>query len=63
MTTIRVETKLSKAEAIHRAVEKIEKNEFNKPFLFTGAIYNRGTGQVTFVEIDWHLKGDIDHGR
>ena len=58
MTTIRVEPCLTKTMAISRAVAKIEENDINVPFLFTGAIYNRGTGQVTFVEFDWHLKGD-----
>ena len=47
MTTIRVEPRLTKTLAISRAVAKIEENDINKPFLFTGAIYNRGTGQVT----------------
>ena len=58
MTTIRVEPRLTKTLAISRAVAKIEANDINKPFLFAGAIYNRGTGQVTFVEFDWHRKGD-----
>lgn len=58
MTIIYVEPHLSKGLAISRAIDKIESNPTNKPFRFLGAIYSKGTGQVTFLEFDWHLKGE-----
>jgi len=49
MTTIHVGKGLSKIESIRKAIRKIETNPINYPFRFTGAIYSRILGQVTFV--------------
>ncbi len=51
MTTIHVEPYLSKELAVTRAVEKIESNPINKPFLFTGAIYSKKTGASYVLRI------------